>query len=184
MASEYEPTPPATLQGKINRLFEVCRPSSEPGRQWQNKEVVVAAVRASGREISESHISELRRGIKDNPTIRVLDAIAWFFQVRLGYFTDPQAAAEVEADLLALEAQLRAELAVLAELAGAEWELRQALTITGVTGVAQRGGATTPRDRIAMIRLLLDVLQVDSGSGDNNPPQGPRGSRPSGRDSR
>lgn len=155
------PTPPPTLQGRINRLFEVCRPPGEPAREYQNKEVA-AAVRAAGREISESHLSELRRGVRDNPTVRVLDTLAWFFEVRPGYFIDPQAAAEVEVELAAKEGQLRAELQAQAEVDELERELRDAMARSGVTGVARRTGGMTSRDRAKMMRLLIDVLRQDA----------------------
>jgi transcriptional regulator with XRE-family HTH domain len=154
--------PPPTLQGRINRLFEVCRPPGEPEREYHNKEVV-AAVKATGRELSESHLSELRRGVKDNPTVRVLDTLAWFFQVRPGYFIDPQAAIEVEAELAGKEEQLRTELQARAEVADLERELREAMAHSGVTGMAHRAaGGMSSRDRAKMMRLLIDVLREDA----------------------
>jgi transcriptional regulator with XRE-family HTH domain len=76
------------IAARINYLFELHRPPADPGRRWRNKEVV-AACRRAGRGLSESHLSELRRGLKTNPTLRVLDALAWFFGVQIGYFSDP-----------------------------------------------------------------------------------------------
>ncbi|MEU2039663.1 hypothetical protein [Nocardia niwae] len=64
----------------------------------------------SGRDLSESHLSELRRGVKTNPTMRTVSALAWFFGVRAGYFTDPVVAVEVERELDARESELRAAL--------------------------------------------------------------------------
>ena len=153
--------PPDTIQGRINRLFKVCRPPGEPEREYQNKEVV-ATVKAAGREISESHLSELRRGVKDNPTVRVLDTLAWFFEVRPGYFIDPQAAEEVEVELNAREAKLRDELRARAEVVDLERELKDAMARSGVIGVAQRAGGMSPRARAKMMRLLIDVLDEDA----------------------
>lgn len=155
------PGPPGTIQGKINRLFEVCRPPGEPSREYQNKEVV-AAVKAAGRELSESHLSELRRGVKDNPTVRVLDTLAWFFQVRPGYFIDPQAAEEVEVELRAREDRVREELRAREEVSDLERELREAMARSGVTGVAQRTGGMGQSARAKMMRLLIDVLNEDA----------------------
>lgn len=160
------PAPASTLQGKINRLFEVCRPPGQPEREYQNKEVA-AAVKAAGKEISESHLSELRRGVKDNPTVRVLETLAWFFQVRPGYFIDPQAAQEVEVELAAKEEQLRDELRARAEAVEVERELRDAMSLAGVTGVAQRSGGMSPQDRVKLMKVMIEVLRKDAGNAGN-----------------
>lgn len=92
-------SPPPTLSGRIERLFEVSRPPHAPDRMWRNSEVV-AACRAAGLDLSESHLSELRRGIKSNPTRKTLDALAWFFEVRVGWFLDDELAMEIEQQLI------------------------------------------------------------------------------------
>jgi transcriptional regulator with XRE-family HTH domain len=166
--------PPRSLRERINRLFEVHRPPGSPEREYRNKEVV-AACRAQGRDISESHLSELRRGLKDNPTMRTLETIAWFFQVRVGYFLDPDTAAEVELELAAREARLAETIEsnrkAQAELADAARELQQAIRTSGVTKMAHRGlgGETDSRERAAMMRALTRLILHDEdedGQGD------------------
>lgn len=161
------PSPPPTLAGRIERLFEVHRPSNDPERLWRNSEVVAAA-RAAGRELSESHLSELRRGIKTNPTMKTLGAIASFFDVRVGYFVDEAVAVDVEGELCRRQAhseerasQRRADLD--AEHMAAR-ELQRALRLSGVTKAAHRGGSGDPRHRAEMMRALARALLEDEES--------------------
>jgi len=160
-----------SLHGRINRLFEVNHHPADPEREYKNREVVEAC-RADGRDMSESHLSELRRGVKTNPTLRVLDNLAWFFQVRSGYFTDPQAAAEVELELAVREARLNAKLKADREaredLAAAARELQQAIRSSGVTKTAHRATSTRmdSREQAAMMRALAQVIRDDDEDAD------------------
>lgn len=160
------PEAPASLQGKINRLYAVHRPPDEPWREYRNKEVV-AACREAGKVISESHLSELRRGVKTNPTLRTLETIAWFFAVRVGYFTDPDTAAQVELELTAremqLDAKLEADQQASRELAEAAGDLQQAIRVSGVTKTAHRATARRmdKRETAAMMRALARVIRDD-----------------------
>src|SRR3954447_18897361 len=133
---------PTTLSDRLNRLFDVRRPADAPERAYTNREVVTAC-KATGFELSESHLSELRRGIKQNPTLRTLQAIASFFQVRVGYFTDAEIPAEVDRELTTQAARLAQTLAANAaaqdELRVATQELQQAMRDSGVTKMAHRG---------------------------------------------
>ncbi len=136
-----EPTRPAStgpvhrsIAERLNRLFAAVRPAGVD-REYQGKEVV-AAIRGAGGEMSESYLSELRRGIKPNPTIRHLDGLADFFGVRLGYFTDDLVAEEVEAEL----------------------ELRVAMRKADVKDLAMRVAGLDPLERAAMNRLLAQII--------------------------
>jgi hypothetical protein len=159
-------TAPETLSGRINRLFEVVRPPEAPGRRWANREVV-AACRESGRDLSESHLSELRRGVKTNPTMRTVSALAWFFGVRAGYFTDPVVAAEVEQELVVRESELRAALdaerSAQEDVLEASKELQRALRASGVSRVAHRGirNVAAAREQASMMRALAKALLED-----------------------
>lgn len=164
MTDQEEPSRVSpVLSDRLERLFEVQRPPQAPERRWSNREVVVAC-RAGGRELSESHLSELRRGVKKNPTVRTLQALAWFFQVREGYFTDPAVAAEVERELADREAALHARREESRqaedELRSATAELQQAMRSSGVTRTAHRGvndlGAA--REQASMMRALARAL--------------------------
>lgn len=123
-----------SIAERLNHLFAAVRP---PGgdREYQGKEVI-AAIRAAGGEMSESYLSELRRGIKPNPTIRHLDALAQFFGIRPGYFTDDLVAEEVEAEL----------------------ELRIAMRTSNVKDLALRVAGLDPIERAAMNRILAQII--------------------------
>ncbi len=161
--------PPKTVGERLNRLFDVQRPKGSPDRVFTNREVVVAC-KDAGRDLSESHLSELRRGVKTNPTLRTLEAIAWFFDVRTGYFTDPAVAAEVEAELAdreqELHAKLDAERAAQQELRTASEELQRAMRESGVAKVGHRGATnvTAARERARMMRALAEALLSDDES--------------------
>ncbi|WP_280384282.1 hypothetical protein [Nocardia wallacei] len=158
--------PPATLSERINRLFEVVRPPEELSRKWSNREVVTAC-RSAGRELSESHLSELRRGVKANPTLKTLDALAWFFGVRTAYFTDPLVAAEVERELAERESRMHAELdaqrSAEEDLLTAGRELQRAMRAAGVTSTAHRGtrNPAAAREQASMMRALAKALLDD-----------------------
>ncbi|MGB6161501.1 MAG: XRE family transcriptional regulator [Pseudonocardiaceae bacterium] len=80
---------PRTLAEKINRLFETIHP---PDRgPWSNQEVECwlterAAVDGDGLTISANHLLLLRKGQRDNPTTRNVQAMAKFFKIDPGYF--------------------------------------------------------------------------------------------------
>jgi transcriptional regulator with XRE-family HTH domain len=165
---------PPALSDRLNRLFEVQRPPPTPTRTYTNREVVTAC-KAAGWELSESHLSELRRGVKRNPTLRTLQAIAWFFHVQVGYFTDSAVADEVERDLAEREAKLRATLAAnreaLDELQSATQELQQAMRASGVTKMAHRGAAVsarTAREQATMMRALARALVAEDEDEDDS----------------
>ncbi|MCF7547362.1 hypothetical protein [Pseudonocardia sp. WMMC193] len=162
-----------TLAQRLERLFDVNRPPHAPQRPWRNNEVV-AACRAEGREISESHLSELRRGVKRNPTMRTLEALSWFFDVRIGYFVDPDVAEQVDRELderaAQLESHIAAERAAQEEERAAALELQKALRASGVTKAAHRGasgGGADSRERASMMRALARaLLDDDEGAAD------------------
>lgn len=77
-----------TLADRINRLFETVRPRDSGGRQYSNEHVAAEIGRTNGVQISQSYIWQLRKGKKDNPTLRHLQALADFFGVPITYFFD------------------------------------------------------------------------------------------------
>lgn len=132
-----------TLADRINYLFATHRPDGADDRDEYTGKYVVQALRATGTEISESHLSELRRGIKTNPTLRVLEGLASFFEVRVGFLLgDPHATQEVFAQA----------------------ELRRAMRDAEVRDVATRVAGLAPSQRQAMNRLLADLLQEHADS--------------------
>lgn len=67
----------ADLAVKLNRLFEIMRKPNEP--PLSNAAAADAITKATGVSISSAYIWQLRNGIKTNPTVQHLRAIADFF---------------------------------------------------------------------------------------------------------
>lgn len=138
--------PHRTVADKINHLFDVVRPDGG-SREYTGREVV-AEIADRGGELSASHLSELRRGIKTNPTLRVLDGLARFFDVRVAYFTDDARAVE----------EVEAELA-----------LRAAMRDAQVQDIALRLAGLDPQQRSAAYRLLADIIRENDGAQPDSP---------------
>ena len=141
---------PPTLAEKINYLFQVVRhPGSEgrAGREYSNEHVASEIGRISGVTISQSYIWQLRKGKKDNPTLRHLQALADFFGVPAAYFFDNEVADRVteQLDTLAQEQNRRAH-------SGAHHE---------VTLMAMRAGELSAQRRQQVMDLLDVVYQLE-----------------------
>jgi hypothetical protein len=90
------------LAKRLNHLFHTVHP---PGRSPYSNDEVAAAIRdAGGPRISATYIWMIRRGDRDNPTLKHLEALAWFFGVPAAHFFDEAASAKIEAELGALAA--------------------------------------------------------------------------------
>ncbi|MDF3290509.1 MULTISPECIES: helix-turn-helix domain-containing protein [Streptomyces] len=94
-------TPVRTLAEKLNHLFETVIPA---GRGPYSSEEVARAITEGGVPISGSYIWLLRRGQRDNPTLRHVEGLARFFGVPPAYFFDDRVADEVNAELRLLVA--------------------------------------------------------------------------------
>jgi transcriptional regulator with XRE-family HTH domain len=93
-----------SLAEKIDLLFDTVRP---PGRgPYTHDEVARAIERDGGPTISAAYIWMLRKGQRDNPTKKHLEALAKFFGVSPLYFFDETTGPQVE-EQLALIAALR-----------------------------------------------------------------------------
>jgi transcriptional regulator with XRE-family HTH domain len=129
-----------SLADRLNHLFALH--TARPGQEYSNEQVA-AAIAENGVTISQSYIWQLRKGRKDNPTFKHLQALAGFFRVPVSYFFDDEVTDRVDAQLKALqEEQLR-----LNEIAsGSEAQL-----------MAMRAGELSP-DRRRLVMELLDVV--------------------------
>ncbi|MFH8786982.1 helix-turn-helix domain-containing protein [Streptomyces roseoverticillatus] len=85
-----------TLAGKLNHLFTNVIP---PGRGQYSTDEVARAITADGAPISASYIWLLRKGQRDNPTLRHLEGLARFFGVPPAYFFDDGVTSTVNAEL-------------------------------------------------------------------------------------
>ncbi len=90
-----------TLAEKLDRLFGTVHP---PGRGEYSYEEFAAAIRDRGVMISHTYIWQLRKGARDNPTKRHLEALAEFFGVNAAYFLDDEAARRIDEQLELLAA--------------------------------------------------------------------------------
>ncbi|GGM81140.1 XRE family transcriptional regulator [Dactylosporangium sucinum] len=90
-----------TLAAKLDRLFRTVHPA---GRAEYTYEEVATAIRDRGVMISHTYIWQLRKGARDNPTKRHLEALAEFFGVNPAYFLDDEAARRIDEQLELLAA--------------------------------------------------------------------------------
>ncbi len=94
-----------SLARKLDHLFRTVHPA---GRSEYSYQEVANAVRdAHGAVISHTYIWQLRKGQRDNPTKRHLEALAGFFGVPVSYFFDDEAVVKEIESQLALLAALR-----------------------------------------------------------------------------
>ncbi|NAZ82779.1 XRE family transcriptional regulator [Kineococcus sp. R8] len=95
---------PRTLAEKVDLLFRTVHPAK--GGEYSYEHVAKAIRDRGGPSISGSYLWLLRKGERDNPTLRHLEALAGFFGVPPGYFFDDDLSDSVQ-DQLALLALLR-----------------------------------------------------------------------------
>jgi transcriptional regulator with XRE-family HTH domain len=88
---------PRTLADKLNHLFATVHPASRG--PYSNDEVAAALGERGGPTISGTYLWLLRKGQRDNPTLKHLEALASFFGVPPAYFLDDEATAKVDAEL-------------------------------------------------------------------------------------
>jgi len=130
-----------SLAEKINYLFATVRPDGGQ-REFSNEHVAAEIARSSGVTISQSYIWQLRKGKKDNPTLKHLQALADFFGVPAAYFFDSEVNARVNEQLQVLRTeQARREL-------NADHDQ--------VALMAMRAGELSPEHR----RQVMDLLDV------------------------
>lgn len=99
--TDPENGPANDLAQKLNHLFSAMVPV---GRAPYTTEEVARAITAAGVPISGSYIWLLRKGQRDNPTLRHVEGLAKFFGVPPAYFFDDQVAETVNAELSLLVA--------------------------------------------------------------------------------
>ncbi len=142
MTSEVEPTeePPTpsarTLAEKVDHLFKTVRPRTG---EYTHEEVANEIRDRGGPTISATYLWQLRKGQRDNPTRRHLQALAGFFGVPAAYFLDDS-----------LDEQIEAELALLA-----------AMRDSGVRTLATRAAALSPRGLDAIREMVERVIELE-----------------------
>jgi transcriptional regulator with XRE-family HTH domain len=91
-----------TLAHKLDHLFRTVHPADR--REFSFEEVAEAIRERDGPTISATYLWQLRRGLRDNPTKKHLEALAEFFGVSPAYFFDDAAAERIEEELAMLAA--------------------------------------------------------------------------------
>jgi transcriptional regulator with XRE-family HTH domain len=137
-AEDGAPGGPLTLAAKLDRCFLTMHPKDRG--EWTYKEVA-AGVADLGVAVSPSYLWQLRRGKKDNPTVRQIEVLARFFHVPMTYFfgTDD----EVD--------NIDAQMTVVRALRSPE-----------VQEVAVRASSLTPAG-LRAIAHIIDELQAVEG---------------------
>lgn len=125
-----------TLADRINFLFAAVPPPGGSRPEYTALHVI-EWLNERGHPLSPAHLSELRRGIKDNPSMRVLQGLATFFEVRVGF----------------LHGDFDAVRDVLAEL-----RLRKAMRDNQVADIAARVAGLDPTHRHLVLEFISDVI--------------------------
>ena len=71
---------------KLDHLFAVAHPRGR--RPYSVDEVANAIAGQGGAPLSANYIWMLRKGLRDNPTVRAVESLARFFDVPTAYFFD------------------------------------------------------------------------------------------------
>ncbi|WP_192909782.1 helix-turn-helix domain-containing protein [Gandjariella thermophila] len=98
---------PGWLAAKLNAL--IARRYQHGRRPPGNRQITRDIRAQTNVSISHTYLSMLRNGTKTNPTGEVLEALAHFFRVPVGYFFEPKHASSDAA----LDAALRSRGALL-----------------------------------------------------------------------
>jgi len=161
-----------TLAEKLDRCFQTMHPAGRG--EWTYREVS-RGIGDTGVTISPSYLWQLRKGQRDNPTVRQMQAVADFFHVPMTYFFGASEEVEiVDAQMMLVRAmrdhQVRDVALRASELSPAG--LRAVANIIGelqnVSGMSARRGRRRPTG---------PDPDPDAGEG---PAAGPAGTNPPG----
>ena len=123
-----------TLAEKLDQLFR----ATHPPKGEYSYEDVASAIRASGGPtISATYVWQLRRGLRDNPTKKHLEALGLFFGVPPSYFFDEGVAARMDAQL----------------------ELLTAMSDPAVRDVALRSAELSP-EGLQAVQAMIDQVRL------------------------
>jgi transcriptional regulator with XRE-family HTH domain len=140
------------LADKLNHLFATA--TARGGQEFSNEQVAAAIV-ATGVTISQSYVWQLRKGKKDNPTFKHLQALAAFFGVPVSYFFDDEVTDRVDQQL----EELKEEQARLHRIMGSSDAQLMAL----------RAGELSPQGRRQVMDLLDVVHRLEQAEKDARP---------------
>ncbi|HEX6342478.1 helix-turn-helix domain-containing protein [Umezawaea sp.] len=101
-ASEGNAEAVEPLAARVDHLFQTIKPRG--GREYSFEEVAEAIRTRGGPTISATYIWQLRRGLRNNPTMKHVEALAGFFGVPPAYFFDDDTTHRIDAELALLTA--------------------------------------------------------------------------------
>jgi transcriptional regulator with XRE-family HTH domain len=142
-----------SLAEKIDHLFTVVHPARG---EYTHEQVASAIEEAGGPTISATYLWQLRKGLRDNPTKRHLEALSSFFGVPPSYFFDEATAAQVDAEL----------------------ELLAAMRDPQVRRLATRAAGLSADTLKTLLGMVERARQLEGLTDDDQPPR--RGRRPEG----
>jgi transcriptional regulator with XRE-family HTH domain len=125
------------LSVKLNKLFDTMRKPSNP--PLSNAAAAEAITKQTGVSISPAYIWQLRTGVKTNPTVQHLRAIADFFGVPASYLIDRDPDPGIDAQL----------------------DLLQALRDSGVRDLAMRAHGLTPESLNSVASMVDHVRGLE-----------------------
>jgi transcriptional regulator with XRE-family HTH domain len=128
---------PMTLADKLDRLFKTVRPRD--GGEFTFEEVAEGIRRRGGPTVSATYVWQLRKGLRDNPTKKHLEALADFFGVAPSYFFDDGAADRIDREL----------------------QLLAALRDAGVRRLALRARGLSPESLTTIAGMIERVRQLE-----------------------
>ena len=142
-----------TLADKMDHLFRTVHPRERGEYSFQ--EVAGAIASRGGPTISATYLWQLRKGLRDNPTKKHLEALADFFGVSPAYFFDDESTARIEAEL----------------------DLLSVLRDTSVRQLALRSTGLSSQSLSTVAEVIERVRQLE-GLTDGNDDEPPRRGRP------
>lgn len=128
---------PSTLADKLDHLFRAMHP---PKGEYSYEDVASAIRKAGGPTISATYVWQLRRGMRDNPTKKHLEALGTFFGVPPSYFFDEDVATRMDTQL----------------------ELLTALSDPSVRDVALRSAELSP-EGLQAVQAMIDQVRLLEG---------------------
>lgn len=152
--SDNQPHRPRALAEKLNFLFATVRPPGQD-REYSNAEV------AQSTGVSGSYIGYLRKGVRDNPTVEAIQALARHFGVRPSYLVDDESDEE---QIASIEAQVR---------------LSQALANPAIEALAMRAAESglSAEGLDAVAAMLEQVQRLERGAAKDRAPRDLRRAR-------
>lgn len=125
------------LAARLDRLFDVMRKQNEP--PLSNAAAAAAITKQTGVSISPAYLWQLRSGLKDNPTVTHLRAIAEFFGVPPSYLIDGNPDPNLDAQLTML----------------------QAMRDSGIRDLARRASGLTPAALNSLSVVIDHIRQLE-----------------------